>query len=77
MNYISNGVGRGLFPPSNHNKSTVTNNYIFILYRRGELCSPVLIRCELAGDRRSPLRVSSNENARRIKPSSDEEGGTP
>ena len=24
-----------------NNKSTVTNNYIFILYRRGELCSPV------------------------------------
>ena len=31
----------GLLPPLNHNKSTVTNNYIFILYRRGELCSPV------------------------------------
>ncbi len=25
----------------------------------------------------SSLRLSSNENARRIKPSSDEEGGTP
>ena len=32
--------GSGLLPPINHNKSTVTNNYIFILYRRGELCSP-------------------------------------
>ena len=30
----------------------------FILYRRGELCSPILIRCELAGDRRSPLRFN-------------------
>ena len=33
--------GGVLLPPLNHNKSTVTNNYIFILYRRGELCSPV------------------------------------
>ena len=33
--------GGGLLPPLNHNKSTVTNNYNFILYRRGELCSPV------------------------------------
>ena len=31
----------GLLPPLNHNKITVTNNYIFIVYRRGELCSPV------------------------------------
>ena len=33
--------GGGLLPPLNHNKSTDINNYIFILYRRGELCSPV------------------------------------
>ena len=33
--------GGGLLPPLNHNKLTVTNNYIFILYRRGELCSPI------------------------------------
>ena len=33
--------GGGLLPPFNHNKLTVTNNYIFILYRRGELGSPV------------------------------------
>ena len=45
-----------LLPPLNHNKSTVTSNYIFILYRRGELCSPVFICYELTGDRRSPLR---------------------
>ena len=30
-----------MLPPLNHNKLTVTNNYIFILYRRGELCSSV------------------------------------
>ena len=28
-----------------------------MLYRRGELCSPVLICYELTGDRRSPLRL--------------------
>ena len=31
-----------------------------ILYRRGELCSPVFVCYELAGDRRSPLRVVQN-----------------
>ena len=47
-----------MLPPLNYIKSTVTvtNNYIFILYRRGELCSPVFVCYELAGDRRSPLR---------------------
>ena len=29
-----------------------------ILYRRGELCSPVFVCYELAGDRRSPLRIN-------------------
>ena len=47
-----------MLPPLNYIKSTVTvtNNYIFILYRRGELCSPVFVCYELVGDRRSPLR---------------------
>ena len=40
-----------MLPPLNHNKLTVTNNYIFILYRRGELCSPVFNCYELAGGR--------------------------
>ena len=44
----------------------------------GATCGRPPIHSELkTGEHSSPLRVSSNENTRRIKPSSDEVGGTP
>ena len=47
-----------MLPPLNHNKSMVTNNYILYYIVGANCVRPFLIRCELAGDRRSPLRFN-------------------
>ena len=46
-----------MLPPLNHNKLTVTNNYILYYIVGANCVRPFLICYELTGDRRSPLRL--------------------